>query len=213
VPRLVHFSSSCAVRPLQDAYGKTKWLGEQALKELSGLDLRTFRPAMMYGEGSREWFTFVSTVARFPLVPVPGDGRHLLRPVLVDDAVQATLAAVERDGLGGRIYDIVSREALDLNQLIGMVAGQMGKRRWPLHLPLSLVLAGARLMGRIWTHPPVVPDQVLAFAQDTEGDPEPAARDLGFAPVGMAQGLRTLFQRTPWRQMGQLSPEGSSRRE
>ncbi len=203
VPRLLHFSSSCAVRAKQDAYGRTKREGERALQGC-GLDLRIFRPAMMYGEGSKEWTTFVSTVARLPLVPVPGRGEHLLRPVLVDDAVQATLAAATRDGLDGRVYDIVGADSLTLNALVREVARRVGKRRRPLHLPLPLVLGGAHLLGKLVAHPPVVPDQVLAFDQDTTGDPGPASADLGFAPRPMAEGLDTLFARTPWRRMGEL---------
>lgn len=203
VKRLLHFSSNCAVRAKQDAYGRTKLEGEQTLDGLD-LDIRIFRPAMMYGEGSKEWYTFVSSVARLPLVPVPGDGEHLLRPVLVDDAILATLEAVQRPGLEGRVYDIIGPGAVTLNQLIQQIARLLGKRRWPLHLPMPLCLLGARAIGAMLTHPPVVPDQVLAFDQDTTGDLGPAAQDLDFSPVPMEQGLRTLFGRTPWQQMGDL---------
>ena len=204
VERMVFYSTNCAVRKLQDAYGRTKWEAEQALQEYSDLDIRTFRPAMIYGEGSVEFNTFVNTVARLPLVPVPGSGEHILRPALVDDVVAATLAAVTRDGLGGRVYDIIGSSAITLNQLIAEVAGLMGKRRRPLHIPQQLCFRGAQLLGMLQTHPVVTPDQVLAFAQDTAGDFEPATRDLDYRPVSMEVGLERLFARTPWHCMGQL---------
>ena len=203
VPRMLFFSTNCAVRELQDAYGKTKWQAEQAIKDLD-LDLRTFRPAMIYGEGSVEFTTFVNTVARLPLVPVPGSGEHLLRPVLVDDVVAATLQAVQRHGLDGRTYDIIGPDSITLNGLIAAVARLMDRQRRPLHVPARLCLWGAQLMGTLIKQPPVTPDQVLAFAQDTTGDIEPAARDLDFHPVPMEQGLQTLFTRTPWSCIGQL---------
>ena len=204
VPRMVFYSTNCAVRELQDAYGETKWQAEQAMAEFGDLDLRTFRPAMIYGEGSVEFTTFVNTVARAPLVPVPGSGEHILRPAFVDDVVAATLAAVQRDGLNGRVYDIIGSSAITLNALIEQVARLMGKKRWPLHLPLKLCFWGAQLLGMLQTHPVVTPDQVLAFAQDTDGDWQDAARDLDYAPVTMEQGLELLFGRTPWHCMGQL---------
>ena len=204
VKRMVFYSTNCAVRQLQDAYGRTKWQAEQALQEYDDLDIRTFRPAMIYGEGSVEFTTFVNTVARSPLVPVPGSGEHILRPALVDDVVAATLAAVLRDGLDGRVYDIIGASAITLNQLIAQVARLMGKKRRPLHVPQRLCFWGAQLLGTLQTHPVVTPDQVLAFAQDTAGDTSAATRDLDYRPVTMEQGLERLFTRTPWRCMGQL---------
>jgi nucleoside-diphosphate-sugar epimerase len=201
VRRLLFFSSNCAVRELQDAYGRTKQQAELELRRFD-LDVRVFRPAMIYGEGSREWATFVSTVARLPRVPVPGTGQHLLRPVFVDDAIAATVAALERDGLGGRVYDIVGPDEVTLDDLVQRVARLLGARRKSLHLPLGLCLAGARVLGRVWTHPPVVPDQVLAFAQDTRGDLEPPRRDLDWTPRPLNEGLSLLFARTGWKQMG-----------
>jgi nucleoside-diphosphate-sugar epimerase len=201
VRRVVHFSTNCALRELRDAYGESKRRGEEALAACD-LDLRIFRPTMIYGEGSKEFATFVGIVGRSPLVPVPGRGRHLLRPVFVDDVLDATLAALTREGLGGRAYDIVGPTEITFNDLIAQVARRIGVRRRPVHLPLSLCLAGARLMGRIWTHPPVVPDQVLAFAQDTRGDLEPPARDLDWHPLDIETGLDRLFARADWRRIG-----------
>ena len=203
VPRMLFFSTNCAVRDLQDAYGRTKREAERAIERFD-LDLRIFRPAMIFGEGSKEWATFVHTVARLPLVPIPGRGEHVLRPVFVDDAVAATLEAVARDGLRGRFYDIVGPTEVTLNGLIEGVAHRIGRRRRPLHLPMGLCLAGARAVGRVWTHPPVVPDQVLAFAQDTRGDLEPGRRDLGWVPRSLDEGLDVLFARTPWGRMGRM---------
>lgn len=201
VRRVLHFSTNCALRELRDAYGESKRRGEEALSACD-LDLRIFRPTMIYGEGSKEFATFVQTVGRSPVVPVPGRGRHLLRPVFVDDVIDATVAALVRDGLGGRAYDIVGPTALSFNDLIATVAAEIGVRARPVHLPLSLCLLGARILGRIWTHPPVVPDQVLAFAQDTRGDLAPSARDLGWSPRPVETGLHVLFTRTPWRRIG-----------
>ena len=198
VGRLLFFSTNCAVRELQDAYGQTKLQAEQLLREFK-LDLRIFRPAMMYGEGSREFATFVHTVARTPLVPVPGDGEHLLRPIFIDDAVAAALAAVELDGLGGRVYDIIGPEPITLNALIQLTARHLGKRRRPLHIPLKLIFWGAVALGKVWRHPVVTPDQVLGFAQDTTGDPGSLTTDLGVTPRGMEQGMEALFTRTDWR--------------
>ncbi len=197
VRRMLFFSTNCAVRELQDAYGQTKFQAEQLLQKFD-LDLRIFRPAMMYGEGSREFATFVHTVARTPLVPVPGSGDHVLRPMFIDDAVAAAVAALTLDDLDGRTYDIIGPEGITLNQLIQLTAKLLGKRRRPLRIPLRLIFWGAVVMGKFWQHPVVTPDQVLGFAQDTTGDPTTVTTDLGVEPRGMEAGMQALFGRTEW---------------
>ena len=75
-----------------------------------------------------------------------------------------------------------------------------------MHRPILITVAsgflGAKLLGRCWRHPIVTPDQVLAFAQGTVGDPAPLAAELGRAPLTIEAGLRRLFNRSAWQTLG-----------
>lgn len=194
--RVVLFSSHCAVRPLQDAYGRTKLESEQALRA-TGAPHVILRPTMIYGEGSGEFTTFVRVVRRLPVVPIIGSGRSTIMPVFLDDLLPAVASALVRQAPLGQAYEICGPEPISFDALVAEVARHQGARRRPLHVPGWLALLGARMIGMVWRHPPITVDQVMGFLQDTVADPGPAMRDLAFAPRPPAAGLSLLFTRTP----------------
>jgi NADH dehydrogenase len=192
VRRIVNVSSTCAARPLQDAYGETKLRAEREF-DLDGLRVTHLRPTMMYGLGSKEFDLFAGIIRRAPRVPIPGDGSSRLRPVFVGDAVELLLRVLDRDEAAGRTYDVAGPETISFNDFIGAVGRAMGRTSKPLHIPASVALFGARILGRLMAHPPINVDQVMAFLQDTEVDIEPARRDFAWDPRPLEEGLAELF--------------------
>jgi nucleoside-diphosphate-sugar epimerase len=192
VERIVNFSSTCAGRELQDAYGRTKREAEAAF-EREGLRVTHLRPTMIYGHGSKEFDLFARVVARAPRVPIPGHGKHLLRPVFVHDLTDLVLRVLERDVTVGRTYDVAGPRPLSFDDFIHVLGRAQGRSVRPLHVPAPLALAGARLLGRIQRHPFINVDQVMAFLQDTVVDIAPARRDLEWEPRPLERGLDELF--------------------
>lgn len=194
-PRVVFFSSHCAERALQDAYGQTKREAEQLLADWPHVILR---PTMIYGEGSKEFTTFVRTIRRLPVVPIIGDGTARIRPSFLDDVLPAVLEALRREQALGRRVVICGPQPISFDELVQQVAQRMlGRSRRILHVPGALALLGARLLGRLWRHPPITVDQVMGFLQDSVADPQPARELLGFEPRPVDLGLETLFARCP----------------
>jgi nucleoside-diphosphate-sugar epimerase len=192
VRRIVNVSSTCAGRRLQDAYGETKARAEREL-DRPELDVTHLRPTMIYGHGSQEFDLFASVVRRAPRVPIPGDGRALLRPVHVDDAVALILRCLDADAAAGKTYDVAGPEPVPIDEFIRLLGDAQGRRARPLHVPARLSLLGARVLGRLTERPFINVDQVMAFLQDTVVDLQPARRDLGFDPRPLEVGLLDLF--------------------
>lgn len=196
VSRIINISSTCAGRPLQDAYGETKARAEAEF-DRDGLQVTHLRPSMIYGHGSAEFDLFASVVGKAPRVPIPGDGRACIRPVYVLDAVALIITALDREAAVGQTYDVSGPEQISFNDFIELLGEAQGRRARPLHIPAPLALAGARVLGRIQKHPFINVDQVMAFLQDTEVDIEPARRDLAFDPRPLEEGLSELFGGAP----------------
>jgi nucleoside-diphosphate-sugar epimerase len=192
VRHLTFVSSTCAGRPKRDAYGETKLLGEDRVKA-SGLAFTIVRPTMIYGRGSKEFETFARAVRLLPVVPLIGNGKNVIQPVFIDDAVfvLAALAQATRpQAARGMTYDLAGPEPIAFNDFVQAVARALGRRRRPVvHLPPAPLLLAARALGRLATHVPLTVDQVLAFLQDTRVDLEPLRRHLGFVPRALDQGL------------------------
>jgi nucleoside-diphosphate-sugar epimerase len=192
--RIVFVSSTCAGRRHRDAYGETKLEGETLVKE-SGLDYTILRPTMIYGRGSKEFEIFVNTVRWSPVVPLIGSGRNVIQPVHVDDAVGVILGVADSPAARGQTYDVAGATPISFDAFVRLV--QRTLRLGPrliLHLPVAPMLAATRVLGRLATHVPLTVDQVMAFIQDTEVDLQPLARDLGFTPRTLEQGLPQVLQ-------------------
>jgi len=190
--RLVNISSTCAGRVLQDSYGTSKALAEKEF-DLPELRVTHLRPTMIYGADSEEFFKFSETIRRSPLVPIPGNGRFQLRPVCVEDAVELFFLVLgSAQGIGGT-YDVAGPEPVSINDFIALVAEAQATRSRPVHIPAPLALLGARVLGRLMTHPPANIDQVMAFLQNTEVDIGPTMKDFQWRPRPLRQGLLETF--------------------
>lgn len=192
VSRIVNVSSTCAGRKLQDAYGRTKHEAEAEFADPS-LAVTHLRPTMIYGHGSKEFDLFAQVVAKFARVPIPGDGKSLMRPVFVHDFVDFVLRVLDSEETAGRTYDVAGPEPLAFDDFIYVLGRAQGTESRALHIPAPLAIGGARLLGRIQRHPFINVDQVMAFLQDTEVDIQPARRDLAWDPRPLEEGLAELY--------------------
>jgi NADH dehydrogenase len=189
VRHFVFVSSTCAGRPKRDSYGETKRIGEERVRA-SGLPFTIVRPTMIYGRGSKEFDTFARVVRLSPVVPIIGNGRHVIQPVFVEDAVSVLTRLALEAPARGRTYDLAGPAPVTFDDFVRLVAQASGSgRRAIVHLPAAPLLLAARVLGRIATHVPLTVDQVLAFLQDTRVDLEPLRSDLGFVPRPLGQGL------------------------
>ena len=115
-------------------------------------------------------------LARVPVLPVPGGGRHLQQPVHVADVADAVLSAVERPAAAGHCYDVAGPEPLSFAELLRVCARAVGSRT--RFVPVPLAPAGRRRA-------------LLRAAQRPSPDPGRAA-----AAAGRGQGVRHRRRRS-----------------
>lgn len=140
-------------------YYRGKALLEQAIVE-SGLSYAILRPAVIFGcedvlINNIAWF-----VRRFPVFPIPGDGRYGVRPIYVDDMARLIANAVEQQG--DSVLDAVGPESFTFEELVRLIAGRLGRKVRLVHVPAPLAYAATLLTG--W----FVRDVILTW-QEYEG--------------------------------------------
>ncbi len=156
----------------------------------SALAWTIVRPTMIYGApGDRNMERLLRRLARWPALPVPGDGRHLIQPVHVDDLADGIAAAWASPAAVGRAYALSGAAPLSLDATLHAAAAAVGRRARLVHLPLGPVAALLRVAERLRLRLPVREEQVLRLAEDKAFGHEDAARDLGFAPRHFADGI------------------------
>lgn len=187
VQRVVFMSCLGAQAANRAPFYAAKWKAEQIVRG-SGLPSVILRPSLVLGEGDGITASLAAHVRSFPAVMLPGNGRHRLQPIDVDDLVQCILLSLERDDLLGQEISIGGPMYITPRQLTDLLAGAIGAQRPKLLVPADwLSAAGARLPERLG---------LLSPARVAQLDGESAAslgiveRVFGFAPRSVVPRLR-----------------------
>ena len=100
IDRAVFVSTTAVTTRLAARSKRVRLDAERQIRE-SGLKWTIVRPTMIYGApGDRNLSRLLAVLARVPVLPVPGGGRHLQQPVHVADVAGAVLSAVSGTGHG-----------------------------------------------------------------------------------------------------------------
>ena len=189
IRRAIFISTTAIFTTLNAKTKSVRMAAEETIRN-SGLQWTIIRPTMIYGTArDRNMVRLVRYLSRWPVMPVGGRGRHLLQPVHVDDVARAMLLALDHDVSIGRAYNVAGKAPLTFNQVIDVVAAQLGKRVIKVHLPVTAVASMLALAERAKLRLPVKSEQIRRLNEDKAFDYSEAARDLGYAPIPFEEGI------------------------
>jgi uncharacterized protein YbjT (DUF2867 family) len=156
VRHIVHVSIANPSLQSSLGYYRGKAQLEQAVLD-SGLSYAILRPTVIFGLediliNNIAWF-----VRRFPVFGIPGDGRYRIRPIYVEDMAQLIAEAVDQQG--NTVLDAVGPETFSFEELVRLIAAQVGCSVSPIRLPMPLAYVCTRLTG--W----IVGDVVLTWEE------------------------------------------------
>jgi len=134
-----------------DAYGVSKWEGEQALRAVAArgrLEVVIVRSPLVYGPGvGGNIRTLLRAIARG--VPLPVQGIRNRRSLVgIDNLADLLVRCVESPEAAGETFLASDGEDLSTPELIGHLAAGLGRPARPFRVPDRLVAAGAALLGR-----------------------------------------------------------------
>jgi uncharacterized protein YbjT (DUF2867 family) len=179
IKRIVHVSIANPSLQSPLGYYKGKAQLEQAVIN-SGLSYAILRPTVIFGIediliNNIAWF-----IRHFPMFGIPGDGRYGIRPIYVED--MALLVADAVDQQENRVLDAVGPETYSFEDLVKLIARQIGRSVYPIHMPTTLAYLFTYLIGM------VVGDTILTL-EEYKG----LMSNL-LAPEGPASGKTLLSQ-------------------
>ena len=186
VKRFVQMSA-LGVRPNAVArYHKSKWAAEKIVRS-SGLNFTIFRPSIIYGRGDH----FVNLFARLsrwlPILPVMGRGEGTLQPIRVEDVAQCFVKSLTEPRFLGQTYDLCGPDILTLSEILKTICVVTGRKRFQVHIPLSIARCLAALLEFIFPWllreaPPLNRDQLVMLDEKVIGNGEPATKLFTIAP-------------------------------
>jgi UDP-glucose 4-epimerase len=155
--KFVLISSLAALGPLNDpdgiileqttphpvtAYGRSKLLAEESLREFSSLNYTILRPTGVYGPRDRDIFIFFKQVAR-GLEPYIGRIDQKFSFLYVTDLARATISALSNGD--GETYNLSDGKFYDRYQLAKNIKESLNLKTVKFHLPVNFVKSIAYL--------------------------------------------------------------------
>lgn len=130
-------------------YEKSKLIEEKiALRysEKHGLPLCVIRPSAIYGPRSRYALAVsIFMINKGILKFIPGSGKNIVTLVHVEDVVRAAEFLSSKPGAIGQVFNIADDSPTNVKELLKHVATLLGKRIYPVHIPMTLILTVAQI--------------------------------------------------------------------
>lgn len=153
----------------------------------SGIPWTIFRPTMIYGTPiDRNMSKLIKYIAKKRVILLPGGGKSLFQPVSAFDLASCITASLLSPVAAGKSYEISGGSIHPLREIVGMIAGILGRRIAMVPVPLGAALVALKILPSA----PVKPVQVMRLLEDKVFDHSAASADLDFSPVSLDTGLR-----------------------
>lgn len=191
-----------------DLYQETKLAGEQVAARYMAegrLPITIFRPAGIYGPGDLRFLKLFRGIKRrrFPMI---GDGTAFYHLTYIDDLIDGILRCGAAEAAVGETFILAGPEYTTLNELVAIVAEELGVPPPRLRIPVAPVYAAAAvceaLCRPLGLEPPLHRRRVDFFTKSRAFDISRARAELGYDPqVSIREGARrTLawYRREGW---------------
>jgi uncharacterized protein YbjT (DUF2867 family) len=192
VQRYIYVSGAGAAPDAKYHWFRAKWRAETAVRD-SGMTYVIFRPSWVYGPEDRSLNRFLKLSRYLPFVPIIGVGsRQRLQPVFIDDLGWAVAEAVDNRAADNRVFEIGGPEVLTMQEIVRTGLEVLGRRRFLLPIPKTLMKAQAALL-RFLPGPPLTPDAIDFITMDGLADSSELVEALGLRLTPLRDGLATYL--------------------
>ena len=133
VRRFVHVSTMAVAADRNDPYSTSKREAEQHVQG-SGLDWTIIRPGAVYGL-TEWWISYLRLMKKKTLIPVIGDGEHLLHQIHVKDCARAIVGVVREEARGRTICNAAA-EPITYNHFLSVLKELLRADFKTVHIPM-----------------------------------------------------------------------------
>ena len=193
IPRLIGISGVGAAEDAKFPWLRYKWQEEQHIIA-SGVPYTILRGSWIYGPRDVSLNRFLGFTNFLPFVPVIGNGKTNITPLFINDLGAHVEAAVSRDDLRGRIFEIGGPETMTMDEVIRAALKAAGKKRPLVHQPAGLMKAVAGVLQHLPGRP-LTPDAIDFITMDGVADTGPLREAFGLRLTPIHEGLATYLPR------------------
>ncbi len=171
-----------------DVYQETKLQGENIARgymERGDLAVTIVRPGGIYGPGDLRFLKLFRAIKRRRFVMI-GSGETLYHLGYIDDLVDGFILCGTKPQAVGQTYILLGERYTTLNELVALIAAQLGVPAPRLRIPTWPIYAGGAVCEAVWPRlglePPLYRRRIDFFVKDRAFDIGKAKRELGYRP-------------------------------
>ncbi len=144
VSRVVHVSITNAWEDSRLPYFRGKGVVERLITE-SQMSFAILRPTVIFGPGDILVNNIAWLLRNYPVFPVFGSGEYLIQPVFVEDLAEMAVRLGHQDG--NITLDAVGPETYTYEEMVRVIARQVGSKARVVHVAPGVALFLARLLS------------------------------------------------------------------
>jgi NADH dehydrogenase len=178
----VQVSAIGADQASESNYGRTKGLGEQAVRDAFP-NATIIRPSVVFGPED-EFTNRFASMARFPFLPVIAPDRNF-QPLFARDLGRAiAAAALDPKAHGGKTYELAGPDVMSMRDINRRVAEMAGHRPEIVDVP-DFAANGLSMLGFL-PGAPLTRDQWIMLQKDNVASGSlPGFKDFGIVPTSL----------------------------
>ena len=134
----------------------------------------------------------LSVLKRFPIIPIPGGGRQVVRPIYVDDLVECIFRAVQKVWDAPTVF-AVAGPAMTWRDMAAACAKTEGLRRVFVTIPISPAIALLEILRRMGVEA-LSPDVLRRFSENQEFSTQEMTSLLGVVPRPFEAGIELAMR-------------------
>lgn len=187
VQHFIHISALGAEPNSRSAYLRSKWQGEQKIKQAFP-SAQIIRPSLLFSARNvlREgFFARFAGLAKFsPILPLVA-GETRFQPLAAED-VAAAVIQLSQEQREGTCWELGGTEIYSFRQLLHWLMARLNKRCWLLPVPLPLAFTIASFAPLMPGAPALTRDQIYALLENNSFLSNTAMKEKrDFAGLGM----------------------------
>jgi uncharacterized protein YbjT (DUF2867 family) len=191
------FVSTTAIFTQLNAPSKQVRLAAEKAIGTSELQYTILRPTMIYGSPrDRNMWRLIRFMRYSPVIPVFGDGNYLQQPIYVGDVAQAIVSCLRNEQTIGKSYNLAGKSPLTYNQVIDLIARQLQKRVWKIHIPSVPVVSLLKFFESLHIPFPIKAEQVLRLNENKNFSYQDAETDFSFRSLPFQEGIKLELKAT-----------------
>lgn len=125
---------------LLNAYGQTKYEGEQIVLKADIPSRIVLRPHIIYGPGDKTVLPRLLKAQKLGRFLVLGDGQNHISLTHIQNLTSAILLAVSKEDLGGEIFNVVDKKSVTVEEVINALKTELGITAKNTYIPKPAAL-------------------------------------------------------------------------